>query len=307
MAIAANSKSAIHRKSWVALTSVMAAVGLTTFKLLVGVSTGSLGILAEAAHSGLDLIAALVTFLAVRISGKAPDTEHQYGHGKVENLSALFETFLLLLTCVWIIYEAIQRLFYKSVNVEISIWAYLVMVVSIIVDYNRSRMLYHAARKYNSQALEADALHFSTDIWSSSVVIFGLILAWVGYQFGGAVPLLKNLEKADSIAALGVAIIVVYVSIQLGMRTIQGLLDTAPKGMNDQLREIISGVPGIQNVHDLRVRHSGPYLFVDVHVTVDGQMPLVEAHALTEVIENEVIKIAPESDITIHVEPAVVA
>jgi cation diffusion facilitator family transporter len=267
-------------------------------------STGSLGILAEAAHSGLDLIAALVTFLAVRISGKAADSEHQYGHGKVENLSALFETFLLLLTCVWIIYEAFQRLFYKNVNVDISAWAFVVMIVSIIVDYNRSRMLYRAARAYNSQALEADALHFSTDIWSSSVVILGLALAWIGYGIGDAIPFLKNLEKADSIAALGVAVIVIYVSIQLGRRTVQALLDTAPKGMNDRLRKIIGAVPGIQNVHDLRVRYSGPYLFVDVHVTVDGQMPLVEAHALTEVIEKEVVTIAPESDVTIHVEPA---
>lgn len=303
MNIAAVSETANQKKRWAALTSVIAAVGLTGFKLVVGIATGSLGILAEAAHSALDLIAALVTFFAVRISGKAADKEHQYGHGKVENLSALFETLLLLATCVWIIYEAIQRLFFKSVHVEVSIWAFIVMATSIVIDINRSRMLYRAAKKYNSQALEADALHFSTDVWSSTVVILGLSLALIGQSFGNQYPFLRNLEQADSIAALGVALIVIYVSIQLGMRTVYGLLDTAPKGMNERVTEVIQTVPGIQNVHSLRIRHSGPYVFIDVHVLVDGKMPLSDAHVLTELIEEKVGVAIPDSDITIHVEP----
>ncbi|HEY6074066.1 MAG TPA: cation diffusion facilitator family transporter, partial [Anaerolineales bacterium] len=150
-------------KSAAALSSVVAAVGLTSFKITVGLLTNSLGILAEAAHSGLDLVAALMTFFAVRIADKPADREHNFGHGKVENLSALFETVLLLATSAWIIYEAVQRLFYKSVHVEASIWSFIVMGSSIVIDYTRSRILYRAARKYNSQALEADALHFSTD------------------------------------------------------------------------------------------------------------------------------------------------
>ena len=147
-----------------ALSSVVAAVFLTALKLIVGLMTGSLGILAEAAHSGLDLIAALVTFFAVRIADRPPDEQYRYGYGKVENLSALIETLLLLVTCVWIIYEAIQRLFFKPVEIEATLWAFGVMVISIVVDVSRSRILYRAARKHNSQALEADALHFSTDI-----------------------------------------------------------------------------------------------------------------------------------------------
>jgi cation diffusion facilitator family transporter len=303
MTTAAISGTANHNKNKAALTSVIAAVGLTGFKLIVGITTGSLGILAEAAHSALDLVAALVTLFAVRMSGKAPDDEHQFGHGKIENLSALFETFLLLLTCVWIIYEAVQRLFFKSVMVDISIWAFLVMGVSIVVDVNRSKILYKAARDYNSQALEADALHFSTDIWSSSVVILGLFLAWIGNLLEKSFPVWKNLEKADSIAALGVAVIVIYVSVQLGVRTIEALLDSAPKGMNEKLESVIHAVPGIENVHSLRVRRSGPSLFIDVHVLVDGQMPLIKAHALTEIVEKEVDQVAPDADITIHVEP----
>lgn len=303
MTTAAYAETASQNKNRAALTSVLAAVGLTLFKLIVGITTGSLGILAEAAHSALDLVAALVTLFAVRVSGKAPDSEHQFGHGKIENLSALFETFLLLVTCVWIIYEAVQRLFFKTVTVDISIWAFLVMGVSIFIDVNRSRILYKAARDYNSQALEADALHFSTDIWSSSVVILGLLLAWIGKLLEGTSPVWKNLDKADSIAALGVAVIVIYVSMQLGVRTIQGLLDTAPKGMNEKLENVIKSVPGIENVHSLRIRRSGPKLFIDVHVLVDGQMPLVKAHGLTEIIEKEVEQVAPDSDITTHVEP----
>ena len=136
---------------------------------------GCFGILAEAAHSGLDLMAAVMTFLAVRISGKPADRNHLYGHGKAENLSALFETLLLLVTCFWIIYEATHRLLFHAVVLKITFWFFAVMITSIVVDVSRSRVLYRAARKYNSQALEADALHFSTDIWSSGVVILGLV------------------------------------------------------------------------------------------------------------------------------------
>jgi cation diffusion facilitator family transporter len=174
MVITNSSQDGAHEKRSVAISSVIAAVGLTGFKLIVGFATGSLGILAEAAHSGLDLMAAVMTFLAVRISGKPADPNHLYGHGKVENLSALFETLLLLVTCIWIIYEARHRLLFHTIDLEVNYWSFTVMITSIVVDISRSRMLYRAARKYNSQALEADALHFSTDIWSSGVVILGL-------------------------------------------------------------------------------------------------------------------------------------
>lgn len=289
-------------KKQAALSSVVAAVGLTGFKIIVGVTTGSLGILAEAAHSGLDLVAALVTFLAVRISDKPADSEHRYGHGKVENLSALFETLLLLGTCVWIIYEAVQRLFYKSVEVEVSIWAFLVMATSIVVDVSRSRILYAVAKKHNSQALEADALHFSTDIWSSSVVILGLI----GVLISGLHPGVAFLKQADAVAALGVALIVVFVSVELGIRTVQALLDTAPKGVAEQVRTIVEKVPGVMDCHAVRVRPSGAALFIDVHVSMDPNWSLDRVHALTEKIESEVLAVVPTSDITVHPEPALV-
>ena len=291
---------AFQEKNHAALTSVIAAIGLTSLKIIVGVLTQSLGILAEAAHSALDLVAALVTLLAVRVSGKPADREHNYGHGKIENLSALFETLLLLATCAWIIYEAIQRLFYKPVEVEPSIWAFLVMGISIVIDYSRSRVLYRAARKHNSQALEADALHFSTDIWSSSVVIVGLFFVLIAEK----VPSLSFLHKADAVAALGVALIVIYVRLELGYRTLQSLLDTAPKGLADKIKQAVETVPGVQDCHNIRVRHSGPLLFVDVHITTDGNKTLQDAHDLTEQVEEVVRQLASGADVTVHPEPA---
>src|SRR5215468_8032270 len=167
-------------KRLVALHSLLSAIAITFLKLIVGLSTRSLGILSEAAHSGLDLVAAIITLLSVRVSDKPADSQHQYGHGKVENFSAFIETGLLLLTCIWIVYEAIRRLFFHHADVEPSIAAFVVMFVSMAVDFWRSRALGKIASKYDSQALEADALHFSTDIWSSGVVVVGLVLVQVG-------------------------------------------------------------------------------------------------------------------------------
>jgi cation diffusion facilitator family transporter len=278
-------------KRWAALTSLVAAVGLTAFKLVVGVLTGSLGILAEAAHSGLDLVAALMTFLAVRVSGRPPDRTHLYGHGKVENLSALFETVLLLVTCVWIVREAVHRLTSHTGAVEVTFWSFAVMVISIGVDMSRSRVLARTARKYDSQALEADALHFQTDIWSSAVVIVGLISAKLGFAAG------------DAVAALGVSAVVVWVSVQLGRRTIDALLDSAPEGMEQRIAAIVEAVPGVRDCHHVRLRQSGPMLFVDLHVLVDGSQTLWAAHELTETIEAAIRAAEPRADVTVHPEP----
>jgi cation diffusion facilitator family transporter len=287
-------------KQGAASSSVFAAALLTLLKLVVGMLTGSLGILSEAAHSGLDLVAALVTFFAVRISDQPPDEEHQYGHGKVENLSALVETLLLLATCVWIFYEVIQRLFFKTVEVEATVWAFLVMVISVVVDINRSRMLYRVARKYNSQALEADALHFSTDIWSSLTVIAGLGLVRLSDYLG---PEWAWLEKADAVAALVVAIIVVYVSVQLGKRAVAVLLDTAPPGLADRIRAEVVRLPGVQVVGPVRIRQSGASTFIDLAAGTARSISLEEAHEIAEAVENRVTELSPQSDVVVHVEP----
>jgi cation diffusion facilitator family transporter len=288
-----------REKQSVALGSLLAAVGLTAFKIIVGLGTGSLGILAEAAHSGLDLVAALLTFIAIRISGRPADRTHHYGHGKVENLSALAETILLLTTCGWIVSESIHRLLSRNVEIEVTWWSFGVMFGSIVIDISRSRVLARTAKKYNSQALEADALHFQTDIWSSAVVIFGLVSVKAGQWY----PALALLRHGDAIAALGVSILVVWVSWQLGRRTIDGLLDSAPAGMEDQISAAVSAVPGVMNCHNIRVRYSGPVMFIDLHVLVDGQQTLFEAHRLTETVEGVIQTIVPAADVTVHPEP----
>ncbi|MCR4428293.1 MAG: cation diffusion facilitator family transporter [Caldiserica bacterium] len=294
-----NLNQASREKNNAALSSVIAAVGLTMLKLVVGITTNSLGILAEAAHSGLDLVAAIITLIAVRISDRPADGNHRYGHGKVENLSALFETLLLFATCVWIIFESVQRLFFRPAEIDPSIWAFLVMGLSIGVDVSRSRILFRAARKHNSQALEADALHFSTDIWSSSVVILGL----VGVILAKTFPGLAFLKQADAVAALIVAAIVVYISFKLGKRTIMALLDTAPPGIIEKLKAVVQGTPKVRNCHRIRVRPSGAHYFVDVHILVDSKARIEEVHAITEAVEQAVHRELPGADVTVHPEP----
>jgi cation diffusion facilitator family transporter len=297
--------TAEKEKRLVALSSVLAAIFLTSMKIVVGLLTHSLGILAEAAHSGLDLIAAGVTFFAVRVSDRPPDLEHPYGHGKVENLSALIETLLLLGTCAWIIYEAVSRLI-SPVHVDASIWSFVVMGVSIAIDVTRSRALMKMAKKHGSQALEADALHFSTDVWSSSVVIAGLTAVSLGQWLHDHSPVRADwLFRADAVAALGVSAIVVWISLQLGRRTIDVLLDSAPQGMTAQIEQAVTQVPGVSAVRRIRVRHSGPATFVDLTLGVPRSVSLEEAHEIASRAEASVQQLLPRTDVMVHIDPVV--
>jgi len=289
-----------EQKSVAAMNSVAAAFGLTLFKIIVGFATGSLGIIAEAMHSGLDLAAASVTAWAVRVSGRPADRDHLYGHGKVENLSALFETGLLLVTCFWIISAAVARIRSGKLEIEVTFWSFFVMAVSIAVDISRSRMLYRVAKKYKSQALEADALHFRTDIWSSAVVILGLFCV----KLHEWVPQYEFLHYADAIAAIIVGFVVIQVSFSLGLRAISALMDSAPKKMEQEIISIVEKIPGVIDCHQVRIRASGAQFFVDLHVTTDGSQTLERAHALTEEIENVLKSTFENADVTVHPEPA---
>jgi cation diffusion facilitator family transporter len=288
-----------REKGFAAGSSVAAAVFLTLMKLIIGLLTGSLGILAEAAHSGLDLVAALITLFAVRVSDRPADETHLYGHGKVENLSALAETALLLLTCVWIIYEATNRLLVSNVEIDPSIWAFLTMGISIAIDFSRSRMLSRAAKKYNSQALEADALHFGTDIWSSSVVIIGLALV----KFGEIIGQQAIFERADAGAALVVALIVIFVSVRLGGRTIDALLDRAPQGLAVQIADAVMRIEGVRRVIKTRVRGSGNQVFVDLSIAVPRHLSFEESHAVTHNVQDAVRRVSPQADVVVHAAP----
>ena len=280
-------------KCRVALLSLFAAVFLTAIKLVVGLFTNSLGILSEAAHSGVDLAAALMTFLAVRISGKPADETHHYGHGKVEGFSAFLEVLLLLGTCVYIIAEALQRIIEKTASVEVNVFSFAVMAISIIVNISRSTSLSRIAKKYKSQALEADALHFSSDIWSSAVVIVGL----VAYKFFG-------FALADSIAALIVAILVITVSVKLGSRTINVLLDKAPGGIRDRIEEAISQLGGVQKLESLRIRSSGEKIFIDMRLALANDFSFNEAHRVASMVEQKVSELVCGADVIVHADPA---
>lgn len=285
-------------KRTVAGNSVLAAIAITTLKIAVGVTTGSLGILSEAAHSGLDLIAAIITFFSVRVSDKPADADHQYGHGKVENFSAFIETGLLLLTCVWIIYEAIRRLFFRSVEIEPTLWAFVVMLLSIAVDIWRSKALGKIAAKYDSQALEADALHFSTDVWSSSVVILGLLLVLVGraYKIGW-------LRDADPAAALVVAGVVVHVSWRLARRTTDALLDAAPAGVRNQIIAAVEKVDGVLEVDRARIRRAGNRYFADLSVGLARTVTFQRSEQVADAVTTAVHRVLPDADVTVHSVP----
>lgn len=282
---------AAKEKSFVALTSVVAAIFLTVIKITVGFLTGSLGIISEALHSGLDLVAAVITFFAVKFADQPPDEGHHYGHGKIENYSALIETILLFITCIWIIYEAIRRLIYHDVEIEVNVWSYLVVITSIIVDISRSRALSRVAKKYNSQALEADALHFTTDIWSSAVVLLGLIGASLEFYY------------ADSIAALIVAVIVLSVTYRLGKRSFDVLTDKAPEGLDRRIKEIVSKIPEVKVIHDIKVRESGPDKFVELNIHVDRSITIEKAHEISHRVEKAICGRIKNIEVMVHAEP----
>ncbi len=285
-------------KRAVAGNSVLVALAITILKILVGVSTSSLGILSEAAHSGLDLVAATITLFSVRVSDKPADAEHQYGHGKVENFSAFVQTGLLLLTCVWIVRESIHRLFFHYVDIEPSAIAFAVMFASMAADFWRSRTLRRIAAKYDSQALEADALHFSTDVWSSGVVVVGLALVLVGRARG-----ITWLRDADAIAALFVAGVVVYVSGRLGRRTIDALLDAAPKGVRGKIIQAVSKVDGLLEVDRVRIRRAGNRYFADLSIGLARNVTFQRSEQVADSVTAAVQSVLPNADVMVRSVP----
>ncbi len=276
------------KKTNVAASSVLAGFILTGGKFIVGIMTGSMGILSEAAHSLLDMGAAVITYFAVRVSDKPADEDHHYGHGKIEAISALIETSLLFITSFWIIYEAGKRLMTGNIEVEATWYAFAVVIISIIIDYSRSRALMRVAKETGSQALEADALHFSTDIWSSAVVLIGLVCV------------LFDLKGADSVAALFVAIIVMKVGYDMGKRTFDVLIDAAPEGIAEKAKDILKTIPGIIDVESVRARAMGPSSAIDALIVVGRKMNAEALHELTETAKSAIKKELPEAEVLIH-------
>ncbi|PWC91091.1 MULTISPECIES: cation diffusion facilitator family transporter [unclassified Azospirillum] len=280
-----------NEKEAVALGSIAASGAMTVGKFAVGLSTGSLGLISEGAHSLLDLGATVMTYLAVRVSDKPADAGHPYGHGKIESVTALGETGLLFLTSAWIAYEAVHRLVTGDAEVQATWWSIGAVLVSIAIDAYRAHELSRVARETRSQALEADALHFSSDILSSAVVLVGLGLVWLGYP------------KGDALAAIGVSVFVCLAGYRLGRRTIDTLIDAAPAGAAERVAAIVSAIPGIAGVRRVRVRPAGSVLFVDLDLLVGRTLPLEAVQALRDRAVAAIGTEMPEAEVSIATHP----
>jgi cation diffusion facilitator family transporter len=279
-------------KEQVAITSIAASAGLTIAKATVGLASGSLAILSEAAHSLIDLVATIMTYFAVRIADRPADEEHHYGHGKVESISALAETALLFLLSIFVVWEAGHRLLAAGGHaIEASIIAFAVMIGSVIVDFFRARVLYRVADETNSEALEADALHFSSDMWSSAAVLIGLGGVALGYPW------------MDSVAAIVVAVFICIAGWRLGKRTIDTLTDTAPSGVADRIRQTVGAIPGVVTLERVRVRRVGPTSFIELVVGASRTLPLDRVAALKDDIVRRVRTDIGGAEVSVTVDP----
>ncbi len=286
-----------REKRAVALSSVLACLVLLIMKTIIGLTSNSLGVLSEAAHSGLDLVATIITYLSVRVADKPADADHQYGHAKFENFGAILETALLLIASAWIVWEAVHRLM-RGVEVEPSGLAFSVLFLTLGIDWFRSRALMRVARKHNSQALEADALHFSTDLWTTLVVLFGLGAVWASQRFG-----ITWLRHADPVAALVVAAAVLYIGFRLAKRSVDVLTDAAPAGVRTQVEAAVASVEGVLRVDRVRARQAGNRSFVDVTIAVPRTLPFERVHQISDQVEAAVEKALPHADVIVHMEP----
>jgi cation diffusion facilitator family transporter len=285
-------------KGRVALHSVAAAAAMALLKLAAGLLSGSLGVLSDAAHSGLDLVGAAFTFLSVRVSGKPADETHSYGHGKIENLSSFVEAGLMAASCIWIVWDAIDRIFFHPVLVRHSAWPALVLATSIGVDWWRSRRLRAVARKTGSPALATDAFHFASDIWASAAVLVGLGATWTGARYG--VPWLRY---ADPVAALAVSLMILRMTIRVGHEAVDALMDEIPAETRRRLIRAVQQVPGVLAIEQARVRRSGADHFADLTLALPRRYTFEHTGELVEAATAAVHRVLPGADVVIRTVP----
>lgn len=275
-----------------ALVSVGAAVALIALKLTTGLVTHSLGLLSEAAHSGTDLVAALLTFFAVGVAVRPADTGHPYGHGKAEHLAALGEAAILVAASLLIVWRALDRLFGSNhVHVHAAWYALAVVGAVIVIDLARAVVSYRAARRYVSAALQSNALHFMGDLAGSSAVLVGLVVARAGYR------------DADSIAALFVAVLVTVAAARLMRRNVDVLMDRAPADAREAARRAIAAIEPPVHLRRLRLRQAAGRHFADVVIGVSPGAAVGQGHAAADSVEQAVERALPEADVVVHVEP----
>ncbi len=293
-----NAQRVTAEKTSAALLSVFAACAMTFLKVVTGILTGSLGMLSDAAHSGIDLLGAGLTFFSVRVSGKPADEDHTYGHGKIENLSAFVETGLMVISCIWITYEAINRIFFHPTEIRLSLWPFAILLTSIAVDFWRSRQLLIVARRHGSAALEADALHFASDIWATLAVLVGLAATWVGEHFH-----IPWLHYADPVAAIVVSILILRFSWELASKTIAVLLDSAPAETRQHMIDEVSRVDGVLAVDQARVRRSGTSYFADLTLSLSRHLTFQHTEDLVRDATEAVRRVIPDADVVVHTVP----
>ena len=288
--------SALKRR--VALHSMLAAAAMTLLKLAAGLLSGSLGVLSDAAHSGLDLVGASLTFFSVRVSDKPADEDHTYGHGKVENLSSFGEVILMAVSSGWIIWEAMRRILYRPVELHHSVWPVAVVLSSIGVDFWRSRRLRAVAKLTGSPALATDAFHFASDIWSSVAVLCGLGASWVGAIYG-----IGWLRFADPLAAVVVSLLILRLTLRLGHEAVAVLLDEIPVQTRRRIVREVEQVPGVLAVEQARVRRAGAGYFADLTLALPRRFTFEHTGELVRSATEAVHRALPEADVVIHTVP----
>ena len=287
----ASMNGANRLKERAALTSIAVSALMTAAKFAAGLASGSLAILSEAGHNLADVATTILTYFAIRIGNKPADEDHQFGHAKVEPLAALLETGFLFALAVYILIEAIKRLAGHDTIIDANPFAFGVLIASIIVDLVRWRSLKRIAATTKSDALAADALHFSSDMVSSALALCGIAAARYGYPQG------------DALAASGLALFIAVAGFQIGRRTVNTLVDAAPKGLASQIRSIAQTVPGVVKVETLRLRPAGAEVFGDISVTVSRTLPLENAAAIEANVAAAIAAQHPEVAVTVAVQP----
>lgn len=286
------------QKRHVALVSMSVAAAMTLLKLAAGLLSGSLGVLSDAAHSALDLAGAALTFFSVRVADKPADEGHTYGHGKIENISSLVEAGLMGVSCVWIIAEALTRISSHTVELRHSIWPVLVLITSIAVDYWRSRQLRIVARATGSPALETDAFHFASDIWSTLAVLAGLAASWIGVYFR-----IPWLQFADPFAAIVVSLMILRLTLHLTRETIAALMDEIPAETRQKVIRAAAGVEGVMAVEQARVRRSGAAYFADLTLALPRRSTFEHTDEIVRAAIEAVHRVLPGTDVVIHTVP----
>jgi cation diffusion facilitator family transporter len=296
--LAAKAEIMTAAKRRVALNSMLAALVMTVLKLAAGLLSGSLGVLSDAAHSGLDLIGSALTLFSVRVSDKPADATHSYGHAKFESLSAFAEAGLMAVSCAWIIYEATQRIFLREAVVHHSLWPVLVLVTSIAVDWWRSQKLGAVAREFKSTALAADAFHFASDIWSTLAVLAGLGLSWAGSEFR-----ISWLSYADPVAAILVSLLILRLTWKLTRETSDVLLDATPTDLRESILREVGAVDGVLAIEQVRVRRAGSATFADLTLALPRTFTFEHTNELVQATTEAVQRVVPDADVVVHTVP----